>query len=193
MTTIPSLTAFLLFGSLFWTLTIITVFIIACLIADLGKNGFYAFFAFILLGTTYYFWGHFKDVASLFTVGNIVCYLTIGFLYSILRTFVEGRKLGKRIAHLPTLEELKVAIIQSDKFRSPQRVEHKESYIEDYKTELKNNVARWWFLWWISAITWVLGDLLKDVWDTIYHWLNNFYNNILDYGIRTVLGKTKTQ
>jgi hypothetical protein len=182
-------TSMLLFGgAIFWTWAVLIAFVVICLVADLAKNGFWATFALVLLGITYYFFGvnHGYDILAHITVAPIVGYLLIGLAYATIRTFIEGAKLGKRILKLPTIEEYKA----NEKFNGyvPDG-STKEGNIKLYKEELKGNISRWWLLWWISAITWLIGDLLKDLWDVVYNSMKNFFNYVLELGIRTTLGK----
>ena len=169
------LTALLLFGgSIFWTIAIGVVFLIICFASDIEKNGFYAFGSFILLIVTYYLWGDIKTFLSFFTWINITGYLGIGLLYSFLRTFIEGRKLGKRMLKLPHKKE-------------GEHVHYtKESEKDEYIQDLKGNVFRWWFLWPISLINWILTDIIKDLWDFLYQNIRKIYNRILDIGIKTI-------
>jgi hypothetical protein len=41
--------------------------------------------------------------------------------------------------------------------------------------ELKEHVFRWWLLWPICAITWVLGRLLVDVYNFLYSKISRVY------------------
>lgn len=210
------LSALLLFGgAIFWTWAVLITFVIACFAADIAKNGFWATAALVLLGGVYFFFGHYKDVLALITWQFAFGYLLIGFLYSILRTIVEGAKLGKRVRGIDTYA-IKLANAEAEAQANAKREydirnvidrdanvtidryyrqpyvnydDTRDGAIKNYKKELKNNAARWLFLWWISVITWFLGDLLKDLWDAVYHFFKNFYERMLDYGIRLTLGK----
>jgi hypothetical protein len=177
-------------GAVIWTWIVLAAFVIICLIADIGKNGFWATFAFGVLCAVYYFFGQYKPLLELFSWSWVAGYLIIGLVYSVVRTYVEGVKLGNRVSDMPTLEEYKIS--QKNAYISEHNSDTREGAIYGYKQELKNNVARWWFLWWISMITWVLGDLLRDVWKVVYAWMKNFYDHILDLGINTVLKKFTT-
>jgi hypothetical protein len=182
-------TSMLLFGgAIFWTWAVLISFVVICLIADLAKNGFWATFALVLLGAVYYFFGanHGYDILAHITAAPIIGYLLIGLAYATIRTFIEGAKLGKRILKSPTYEEYLAKKGTKDYINESDTREYK---IKRFKQELKGNISRWWLLWWISAITWLIGYLLKDLWDVVYNWMKNFFNYILEMGIRTTLGK----
>jgi len=59
-----------------------------------------------------------------------------------------------------------------------------QNQIVDRKTHLKGNVFRWWFLFPISLIDWVLSDLVKDVYNWTYKQLHKVYESILDFGLK---------
>jgi hypothetical protein len=174
-------TSMLLFGgAIFWTWAVLIAFVVICLIADISKNGFWATFALVLLGVVYYFFGenHGYAILSHITAAPIIGYLLIGLVYATFRTYVEEVKLGKRLIKAPTYADYIIS-----------GTDTREYQIKRFKKELKGNIARWWLLWWISAITWLIGDLLKDLWDVVYNWMKNFFNYVLELGIRTTLGK----
>ncbi len=47
---------------------------------------------------------------------------------------------------------------------------------------LKDHVFRWWLMWPISLIRWVIGDLLVDVYDYVYDLLENMYMSVFNAG-----------
>lgn len=46
--------------------------------------------------------------------------------------------------------------------------------------ELRDNVFRWWFLFPISAINWVCGHLLKDLYNFVYSKVEKLYLSIFN-------------
>lgn len=46
--------------------------------------------------------------------------------------------------------------------------------------DLKGNVFRWWFLFPISAINWIFGKLLKDLYNLLYSKIGGFYEQIFN-------------
>ena len=50
---------------------------------------------------------------------------------------------------------------------------------------LGGNVCRWWFLWPVSALVWILSYLAKTLWDFIYQLLGHGFEYILELGFRS--------
>lgn len=46
--------------------------------------------------------------------------------------------------------------------------------------KLKEHVFRWWLMFPISALTWIFGDLLKDVYNFVYSKLDRLYQSIFN-------------
>lgn len=84
---------FSLFGStvLFYAFLLILLFILFG--AELNDSGVAAFLAFTVFVILNYFWGT-APILSLFTFKNVGIYITIGFAFSMLRTYFKGRELG---------------------------------------------------------------------------------------------------
>lgn len=79
---------------------------------------------------------------------NVGIYLFVGFLFSLVRTFFKG---------------------------SGMTIKERENFLA-YK--LKGHVFRWWFLFPVSAIYWMMSDVIKEVWNFIYRKLSVFYGAI---------------
>jgi len=173
-----ALLALTLFGSVIWFWISVVVFLIICFSSDVEENGFFAFGSLIIVSVLYYFWGDIKILLPMFTLVNIAVYLGVGLLFSTFRTFFAGRELGKEIKDLPKTKADALKISHSSNSQEYQ----KERFIDD----LKGNVFRWWFMWPVSLITWLVTDLVKEVWDWSYSKVKNFYNYILDLGIKSV-------
>lgn len=169
-----ALLALTLFGSVIGFWISVVVFLFICFLSDINESGYFAFGSLIIVSVLYYFWGDIKTLLPMFTLVNISIYLGIGLLFSAFRTFFAGRELGKEIKDLPI-----------DK-KSGERYDNQEYRKEQFVKELKGNVFRWWFMWPISLITWLITDLVKEVWDWTYSKIKNFYNYILDLGIKSV-------
>ena len=176
-----SLLTLTLFGSsiLFWISAV--VFLIMCFVAESEENGFIATLTLIVIGVLYHFWGDIKPILGFLTVLNISVYLAIGFFLSVIRTFVEGRKLKKRIKDLPVNDKMGAIISGRDYYGSTQ-----EGETRNFKNELSGNVARWFLMWPISMTNWMLRNIVKEVWDFVYFKLKNFYNYILELGMKSV-------
>lgn len=169
-----ALLALTLFGSVIGFWISVVVFLFICFSSDINENGFIAFGSLIIVSVLYYFWGDIKLLLPMFTLVNIAIYLGVGLLFSTFRTFFAGRELGKEIKDLP-IDKKSGAIFEN-------QVYIKEQFVK----ELKGNVFRWWFMWPVSLITWLVTDKLKEVWDWTYSKIKNFYNYILDLGIKSV-------
>jgi len=176
-----SLLTLTLFGSsiLFWISAV--VFLIMCFVAESEENGFIATLTLIVIGVLYHFWGDIKPILGFLTVLNISVYLAIGFFLSVIRTFVEGRKLKKRIKDLPVNDKMGAIISGRDYYGDTQ-----EGETRNFKGELSGNVARWFLMWPISMTNWMLRNIVKEVWDFVYFKLKNFYNYILELGMKSV-------
>lgn len=162
---------FLLFGSVLWFYVATLIFIAFLFYTDVNEMGYQAavgFMAFILL---LQFQSTFVPV-DYFSWSTLGLYLGIGFVHSLLRTYFYGRKKLKYNGyHKP----------ETDK----EKEENIKSQIKDRKSYLKGNVFRWWFMFPISFLNWVLSDLMKDAYDVIYKQLNKLYEAIFNMGLKS--------
>lgn len=164
-----------LFGSVLGFWLSVLAFLIICFISDVVEEGGWAFAGMVVLGIMYYFWADIKPVLAFFTLLSISTYLFAGLVFSFIRTFLAARKLGKKIKTLPSKDS-------KSGYSSDTKEYHKEKFIDD----LKGNVFRWWFMWPISLINWVLTDFIKEVWDFVYSRVSGFYKHIVELGIKSV-------
>lgn len=51
---------------------------------------------------------------------------------------------------------------------------------------LKGNVFRWWFLWPISLLNWIVSDLIKDLWDWVYERFHGMFEYFFKLGQKSV-------
>jgi hypothetical protein len=172
LTTLGALT---LFGSVLWFWILTIAFIVICFISDVSENGFFAFGTLIVLVILYYLKANIDPLLAFFSLAHILIYLLIGLFYSIMRTFLYGRRLGKELKGLP---------LNNDDGKNT--FNNQEYKTKEYVDKLKGNVFRWWFMWPISFINWLVSDLIKDCWDYLYSLVNKWYNYILRAGINTV-------
>ena len=161
-----------LFGSTLYAFIALGVFLILCELSDIYENGFFAFGTLIVVSVLYYFWGSFQAVYEIFTPITISTYLLIGLVYSFIRTYISGRKLGEKLKTLPEASE--------------KNYRNKDTEKADYIDNLKGNVFRWWFMWPLSLLNWLFTDLIKDTWNLVYSKMNRLYNNILELGIKSI-------
>lgn len=138
-----------LFGSVSLFFVFLGLLVFALILADLNENGYYATVSFAIFIGLIYFWGEIV-VLSIFTIKNILMYVFVGFLFSLVRTYFKGKELKKK----------------------------GKEYKEDFR--LKDNVFRWWFLFPISAINWIFGHLLRDLYNVIYAKVEKIYVSIFN-------------
>jgi hypothetical protein len=169
-----SLLTVTLFGSVIWTVVSVVLFLTILFASDIEENGIYAFVSLIVFGVIYYFWGTFEPLLIFLSWKMLSLYFVVGLIYSIVRTFFEGRTLGEDIKDLP------------DEKPNVYSYNNKESQKNIFFDELKGNVFRWWFMWPISLINWAVTDLIADIWDYLYSKMKKFYNLILELGIKSV-------
>lgn len=67
---------------------------IISMISDWNRNGYPIIITFVALLILNYYWGN-VNVQYYLTWSNILAYIGIGFLYSILRVYIIGRHLSK--------------------------------------------------------------------------------------------------
>jgi hypothetical protein len=54
------------------------------------------------------------------------------------------------------------------------------------KYYLKGNVFRWWFIWPVSLLTWVLSDIIADVWSFVYEKMGKIFEYFMELGFNSV-------
>ena len=178
-TLFAAFTALTLFGSAIWFWVFAVTFVIVCFVSETTKNGVLAFGTLVALTILVYFKGSVDPLLEVLTLRNVSIYLALGLFYSMLRTFFEARKLGNRIKDFPETKK-------EAKERNLNQYETKESEKKDFIERLKGNVFRWWFMWFISLITWMLTDIVKDVYDYVYSKLAGVFKWVVDLGVKSV-------
>jgi len=86
---------FTLFGSGIAFGIMLLLFIILLFVSDSNENGYIALFSLIVIIGLNYFWGTFP-LNSLFNLRNILIYIFLGFIYSIIRTYFKGKELNNK-------------------------------------------------------------------------------------------------
>ena len=168
-----------LFGSVIGFWLSVLAFLIICFISDAVEEGGWAFAGLIILGGMFYFWADIKPMLEFFTLISVSTYLFAGLVFSFIRTFLAARKLGKKIKDLPeNYDDARAKKVDTG--------DTKDYYKERFIDNLKGNVFRWWFMWPISLINWVLTDFIKEVWDFVYSRVSGFYKHIVELGIKSV-------
>jgi hypothetical protein len=154
-----------LFGSVIYFYIGLLIFMAILFYTDAKEMGFHAFFFSIVFFGLLYWKGSF-NLFEFLTWGMVGTYLGIGFIHSLIRTYFYGRK----------PERLRRQDKESDESYRKRIVENKQYY-------LKGNVFRWWFLFPISLMNWILSDLVKEVYDYVYSKLKKLYDSILTKGV----------
>jgi len=87
------LLGFTLFGSS-WILALsLLIFIILLFVSDLSDSGSSAFAVTLVFLAVNYLWGN-LPVLHVFTWKNIIGYVLIGFIFSLIRTYFKGKELS---------------------------------------------------------------------------------------------------
>lgn len=157
-----------LFGGVFWGLIAFILFVFFCFVADVNRNGFVATGFFLVIGSLFYFFGResFNWFASFITWKFTLFYLSTGLFYAFVRVFFHGRN-EKKIYNL--------------RRSNP-------DYLLDYKMDrdIKEDFFRWWFLWSVSLINWIISDIIRDIYDWFYQKISKILNFIMDLGAKSV-------
>lgn len=179
-TIINFLIAYTLFGSaiVFWVITVGLV--ITLITSEQVEDGFVAMWGVLIFITATYFWSN-VNVLSLIDGWDVLIYLGLGLLYSIIRTFFYGKK-EYRNFESDFKKDYHGKITKSelnDKYDST-KIKHLENLID----KLKGHVFRWWLLFPISLLTWILSDLVKDLFEYAYSKMSKTFNYILKLGFK---------
>ena len=168
---IEGILAATLFGSFIWFGVFTSLLLILFFVSEFNEEGFIAFFALIVYAIFMYFAGMVDSTVyiPILSWTSILLYLGIGFLFSLIRTYFYGLKRKRDL--------LKKSVPTKD---------DKEYAIQDMISDLKGNVFRWWFMWPISAISWVIKDLLKDFCEFIYKHTSVIFKNIATYAFNII-------
>ena len=89
-----NITFFTLFSSSIIFGFMVIMLAIALIVSDIKENGFIAFLALVTASFLNYFWGTFP-LTEFITIKNTLIYLFLGFLFSLLKTYIIGKKLTK--------------------------------------------------------------------------------------------------
>jgi hypothetical protein len=154
-----------LFGSVIWFWVSVLIFLTICFASDINKNGYYAFGSLVIVSVVYYFYGDIKAILQFLTLTNILIYLGIGFIIASFRTLFASKKL---IKNLP-----------EEKPKDYPYTTKKDAK-DDFVKELEGNVTRWWFMWPISSISFLINDVRKF----LYSLFKKYFEFILELGLK---------
>lgn len=142
------LLTYTLFGSV-WVLGIIALaFIIGLFFLEHYGKPISTIFAIALFIGLLYFKGN-VPLDKVFSLTYLGCYLGVGLLFAILRTFIKGRQLKSK--------------------------KEKDAF------QLKYHVFNWWFIWPISLLKWIFGDLVGDLYNMLYGFVEKIFMKIFYY------------
>ena len=176
---------FTLFGSaiIFWIIT--AALVILFFTAERSEDGVIAFVSVLVFLILIYvvgspnLWSGFKSI----NIFNILIYLGIGLIYSIIRTYFFGKKEFKKFDEsfnnsYPSnfdKSDIDIKLIRIDRLYQAKRM---------LMGELKGHVFRWLFLFPVSLINWVISDLLTDLFDWFYSKMGKAFNYIAMLGFK---------
>lgn len=163
------LLTFTLFGSVIAFWSVVLLFVVIAFISENYKQGIPMFFITIGLVIAHQYKSNF-NVLQYFDLANILIYLGIGFVFSLIRTyFYANRKKRKALKNYHNDENLNKKL---------------EALKEDVKSDLKGNVFRWWFMWPASAIYWLVSDLIRDLWNSFYDKISKLFTGLVNLGFK---------
>lgn len=169
---------FILFGAGVWFWILALILVILLITAEVRENGFIAFFGFVAFCTAIYYWGSFDLTAiKQFLSWKVIAgYLGVGFIFTLFRIFLFGKKNRKK------LEKLK------SEYPTPK---DQEDYSFKQKEEdllrpmvFKAHVFRWWFNWPGSLTWWILQDFLRSLGDLVYDTFKKLFLAVYDAGMK---------
>jgi len=168
---VNNLPEFVFFGSVIGFYVLTVVFIIFLFLSEVTENGYVALVSFIIFSLAARFFGNF-EMEQYLTLKMVGIYIAIGFAHSIIRTYFYGRKRGLKRKEL--LENY------------PETDYHVTDFNDTTLSSLKGNVFRWWFLFPVSFLTWLLSDLLRDFWNQVYDLTKKSYEYFLKLGMDSI-------
>lgn len=156
-----------LFGSVIWALITIGIFLIICFISDVNENGFVATGFLVVLSFLFFIWGKesLPVFKSLISWQFLVTYFSLGLVYAFIRVFFHGRSEMKKV--------------------NEHRLEGR-TYEYNIDRKIKENIFRWWFMFPISLIVWIISDMIKEIYDYVYQRMSKAFDYVFNLGIKSV-------
>lgn len=150
-----------IFGSFIGFIAATVLLFVIFFYAEYEKQGFIALVGVIAYVIINHKWGN-VPLQSLVTVPNISIYLGAGLVYSVIRTYFYGRSVAAEGGHLnQTIDEL------------------------------KGHVFRWWFIWPISLISWLVTDFIVEGFELLWDNIGSSFRKILTAGYESKKNKNK--
>lgn len=146
------LLALSMFGTFVGFVAATLVLIFLFFYAEYQEQGFIALAAVIAYVVLNHYFGNIP-IKSLFTATNIGVYLGAGLVYAVIKTYFYGRSLAAKE------KDLKYAF-----------------------DDLKGHVFRWWFIWPVSLISWLVTDFIIEGFELLWDNIGNSFRKILTAG-----------
>ena len=127
--------------------------------AEYQKQGFIALVGAIAYVAVNHYWGN-VPLKDLITFPNILIYFGTGLVYSVIKTYFYGR-----------------AVATENKF------------LEQAINELKGHVFRWWFIWPVSLISWLVTDFIVEGFALLWDNIGTSFRKILTAGYESKKAK----
>lgn len=148
-----------IFGSFIGFIAATVVLFALFFYAEYEKQGFIALVAVIAYLVVNHYWGN-VPLKSLVTFPNIAIYLGAGLVYAVIKTYFYGRSVA---ADGKTLN----------------------SAIDD----LKGHVFRWWFIWPVSLVSWLVTDFIVEGFELLWDNIGTSFRKILTAGYESKKAK----
>jgi|AntRauMFilla1563_2_1112583.scaffolds.fasta_scaffold03221_4 hypothetical protein len=94
------------------------------------------------------------DIRESFSPWYLLYYLIIGFIYALIRTYFHGNKITSK------------------------------KDFDNKKYGIKDKIIKWWVLFPLSFINWVLSDLLNDIMNFLYNRFDKLFEYVFKLGAR---------
>jgi len=164
-----------LFGSFVWWSIITAVLLIILFVSEVNENGYVAFGFVVAYLTLFYFKGN-QDLGVFLDWNYLLIYLSVGIIYSVIRTLNLGLKKKKEVQeHINNSESYWIKTKKD-------AIKYKKQQHQELLKKLAANVSRWWFMWPISLIVWTLSDLMSDFWNWLWKIFRSVFEAIFNFG-----------
>jgi hypothetical protein len=131
--------------------------------AEYKEQGFIAFVAVLGYLIANHYWGN-VPIKSLFSWLNISVYLGTGLVYAAIKTYFYGRSVAAEDGNLNRAVD-----------------------------ELKGHVFRWWFIWPVSLISWLVSDFIVEGFELLWDNIGSSFRKILTAGYESKKPKDATK
>jgi hypothetical protein len=60
------------------------------------------------------------------------------------------------------------------------------TYEYNINRKIKENIFRWWFMWVISLIVWIISDMVEEIYDCVYQRMSKIFDYVFNLGVKSV-------